>query len=135
MEALIEGFKREGIRFVVVETLRTAEVQAAYYAQGRQSLDQVNSLRKKAGLYLFIKATENCQITKAMHSAHQDGFAVDVVPVLPSGSIPWNTIEYPGLWRAMGDVGLSLGLDWGGTWAPLNKIGIGWDAPHYELRR
>ncbi|MDR3342566.1 MAG: M15 family metallopeptidase [Treponema sp.] len=135
MEALIEGFKQRGIRFAIVETLRTAAVQAAYYAQGRQSLDQVNTLRKQAGLYLFTKSGENYKITNVTHSSHEDGFAADIVPVLPSGSIPWNVVEYPGMWRAMGDVGLSLGLDWGGTWAPLNRAGIGWDAPHYQLMR
>lgn len=39
------------------ETHRSLEVQRAYYAQGRESLAEINRLRKLAGLYL-LKADE-----------------------------------------------------------------------------
>ncbi len=53
----------EGPRLVLVETFRSAAVQTAYYAQGRQSLAKVNELRKAAGLYLIDAAENKRKIT------------------------------------------------------------------------
>jgi len=43
---LIEECKKQGIEIEVIETLRRIEVQNAYYAQGREPLEEVNRLRK-----------------------------------------------------------------------------------------
>ena len=45
--------KKRGIAVIVLETDRTVDTQLAYYAQGRKPLEDVNALRKKAGLYLL----------------------------------------------------------------------------------
>ena len=131
-EAFLASLDKHNLRYSVLETLRTAEVQAAYYAQGRESLEEINRLRKIAGLYLFGAEEAKKIITNARHSLHQDGFAGDIVPVI-NGKIPWViTAENAELWLAFGCLGQEAGLEWGGTWKPLNKFGIGWDAPHYQ---
>ncbi|MDR2797273.1 MAG: hypothetical protein LBB80_02925 [Treponema sp.] len=67
----------EHIPVLVIETNRTQAVQDAYYAQGRKPITEVNTLRKKAGLYL-IKERENRVITKARISTHTGGRALDI---------------------------------------------------------
>ena len=53
--------KRQGVKVAIIETVRSEDVQKAYYAQGRESLETVNELRKKAGLYL-LSESENKKI-------------------------------------------------------------------------
>ena len=131
-EAFIARLEKEGLRYSVLETLRTQEVQEAYYAQGRKPFESVNELRKKAGLYLLREAEAGRIITNTMNSVHLHGCAADIVPV-SGGVIPWNfTKESAELWLTFGRLGQESGLEWGGTWKPLNLFGIGWDAPHYQ---
>ena len=70
-----------GLKYVVIETIRTADTQAAYYAQGREKLDVVNGLREKAGLEKITEAQNKNIITKAKYSQHQSGRAIDIVPL------------------------------------------------------
>ena len=124
----------EGLRYSVLETLRSPEVQAAYYAQGRKPLEEINALRKRAGLYPLTEVEGKRIVTKTMRSVHLTGKAADIAPVM-GGKIPWNirSREIAGLWLAFGRLGREAGLEWGGSWPPLDVYGIGWDAPHYQL--
>jgi len=73
--------KKKGYDFRISEGLRSAAVQTAYYAQGRESLLIVNSLRKSAGLS-FITAEQNKKTitnAQAFESYHQYGLAIDIV--------------------------------------------------------
>ena len=135
-EAFLTALDKEGLRYSIVETLRTLAVQEAYYAQGRQPLEEINELRKKAGLYLLGADEAKRTVTDTMESVHLTGMAADIVPIL-AGRIPWTiTAENAELWRTFGRLGQEAGLEWGGTWwskkRPLDKFGIGWDAPHYQ---
>jgi peptidoglycan L-alanyl-D-glutamate endopeptidase CwlK len=131
-EDFVGKLDQRGLRYSVVETLRTQATQEAYYAQGRRSLADINELRKKAGLYLLGESEGKRIITKTMNSVHLTGRAADIVPVV-NGKIPWNiTADNAELWRAFGALGKESGLEWGGFWTPLDKFGIGWDAPHYQ---
>jgi peptidoglycan L-alanyl-D-glutamate endopeptidase CwlK len=124
--------EQQGLRYSVLETLRTLEVQEAYYAQGRRSLSEINELRKKAGLYLLGAEEGKKIITETMESVHLIGKAADIVPVI-DGRIPWNiSKDNAELWLTFGRLGREAGLAWGGTWKPFNRFGIGWDAPHYQ---
>ena len=131
----IAALEKAGLRYAVLETLRTQEVQDAYFAQGREPPETVNALRQKAGLRPIGAAEAGRVITKARRSLHQDGIAADIVPVLANGSIPWNITapEIAKMWLAFGRIGQEAGLEWGGTWTPLDRFGIGWDATHYQL--
>jgi hypothetical protein len=107
-------------------------VQDAYYAQGREPLEQVNTLRKKAGLYL-IKDRENIIITRACISNHTGGRAVDICPeIAGKPGYPWWTAPQEVWERRMGKLAEQCGLDWcaGGSAATWGK---GWDNPHFEL--
>jgi peptidoglycan L-alanyl-D-glutamate endopeptidase CwlK len=121
----------EHIPVLVIETDRTQAIQDAYYAQGRNPIEQVNALRKKAGLYL-IKERENILITKARVSNHTGGYALDICPeIAGKPGFPWWTAPQE-VWERMGALADQCGLDWcaGGyaqTW------GKGWDNPHFEL--
>src|SRR6266852_3022892 len=53
-----------GLNFGVFRGGRTWEVQAAYYAQGRQDLGTVNERRKTAGMH-SIPESENYVVTDA----------------------------------------------------------------------
>jgi len=131
--AFLLALDRHGLRYSILETLRTQTVQDAYYAQGRTGLEEINGLRRTAGLYLIGADEAKRIITQVRYSRHQDGRAADIVPVL-NGKIPWNiTPENAELWLTFGRLGQEAGLHWGGTWEPLNSFGIGWDAPHYQV--
>ena len=123
--------EEEGYKVLIIETDRSQEVQNAYYAQGRQDIDEVNRLREKAGLYM-IKERENRIITKAKISNHTGGNAVDICPEIKDapGNPWWNAPQ--DLWEKIGHLAEECGLDWcaggyGQTW------GKGWDNPHFEL--
>jgi peptidoglycan L-alanyl-D-glutamate endopeptidase CwlK len=132
-EDFLSKLDQRGFHYSIVETLRTQAVQEAYYAQGRKPLGEINELRKKAGLYLLGEAEGKRIITRTMQSVHLTGRAADIVPVV-EGKIPWNiTSENAELWLAFGALGQEAGLEWGGAWTPLDRFGIGWDAPHYQI--
>ena len=135
-EYFLSSLEENGFDYLILETIRTQEVQDAYWAQGRASLKKINRLRKAAGLHLLEKEEGKRIITKSKHSIHQDGFAADIVPVLKNGKIPWTLFdENAELWLSFGRLGMEAGLEWGGTWEPLNQYGIGWDAAHYQLSK
>ena len=122
-----------GLSVLIIETDRKQIVQDAYYAQGRQSVEEVNRLREKSGLYL-IKERENTIITNAKVSNHTGGGAVDMCPEIPGkhGYPWWNAPQ--DLWEKIGHLAEECGLDWcaggfGQTW------GKGWDNPHFELMK
>lgn len=113
-----------GIPVHVVETRRTIAVQWAYYAQGRESLASVNTLRKAAGLWPITEDENRRKITWTKKSKHLDGLALDVVP-LRDGK-PWWTAPLS-LWLRIGQIGESCGLCWGGRWSQYP------DRPHFEV--
>jgi peptidoglycan L-alanyl-D-glutamate endopeptidase CwlK len=132
----INRLKEAGLGYTIVETLRTLAVHKAYYAQGREPLEAVNRMRTLAGLWLIGEEENKKIVTKTMNSVHLDGKALDVAPLLPDGKIPWNitTREIAELWKRFGEIGISVGLEWGGEWKPLDRWSIGWDPPHYQAR-
>lgn len=113
-----------GVPAAVVETRRNISVQRAYYAQGRESLEVVNQLRKAAGLHPIDRNENDRKITWTLKSKHLDGLAFDVVP-LKGGQLWW---EAPYLmWLRIGEIGESCGLQWGGRWEKCP------DYPHFEI--
>lgn len=115
---------KEGFKYLVSETLRTPRVQAAYFAQGRKPLDEVNRLRVSAGLWKISEAENKNKVTWTLRSKHLDGLAIDVVPSR-NGDYWWNAPDE--LWKKMSDIGVSCGLESGYTWKEK-------DSPHFEMR-
>jgi peptidoglycan L-alanyl-D-glutamate endopeptidase CwlK len=134
--------KVAGHSLYVLETQRTDEVQAAYCAQGRQPLAEVNALRGKAGLYLINDAQNKNKITDDppmglftvyKGRGHGNGTAFDVVPLTLSGALQWNTP--PALWIAIAMIAERCGLYWMGRWKPDPVTLIGKDPNHFQLPR
>ena len=48
LKAFLKECETENINVAILETVRSEEVQKAYYAQGREYLEDVNDLRRKA---------------------------------------------------------------------------------------
>lgn len=132
----IADLKARGIPYVITYTFRTYAEQAALYAQGRQSLMVVNTLRQSAGLP-DIPAKENTYtVTKCNgeriadggtgRSPHQLGTALDVVP-LENGRAVWPPASDP-RWKQIAQSFKANGFEWGGDWPDFL------DLPHYQLK-
>jgi hypothetical protein len=89
-----------GLPFKLTSVARTVKEQVALYAQGREHLGTVNTLREIAGLYL-IGAPENKIVTWTLHSKHlidlDDGDpkndlsrAFDIVIINKAGKMTWD---------------------------------------------
>jgi peptidoglycan L-alanyl-D-glutamate endopeptidase CwlK len=116
-------------QYIVFEGRRSAEVQEAYYAQGRLPLEVVNKMRKLAGLYLLRSEKDNYPITWMLKSRHIEGMAMDVLPVDARGQPSWDLAHYRAVFEAIRDCGREAGLVCGADWpAPQT------DWPHYEVK-
>lgn len=139
MQELVHLFLKrlddQNIKYSIIETLRTKGTQEAFYAQGRESLADVNNKREAVGLWKITEDDNDRVVTKTMNSKHLLGKAIDIAPII-NNRIPWNvnSKEVADAWRRIGEIGLSVGLDWGGTWKPLDEFGLGWDLPHFEMK-
>lgn len=121
--AFLSALKDAGIAVLVVETRRSFAVQKAYFAQGRKTLTEVNTLRRAAGLGLLSEGENRRRITWTIDSKHLQGLALDVVP-LKDGKAWWSAPVT--LWERIGRIGESCGLEWGGRWKNV-------DRPHFQL--
>lgn len=96
-----------GIDLLVTCTLRPLDEQAALYAQGRTAPGHIVTNAKPG------------------QSAHNFGYAIDVVPVA-NGKLVWD--ENNPLWQEIGDFGISRGLKWYGV-----PDAVFHEDPHFEL--
>ena len=99
---MMSGLQR-GLRPEIVDARRSQEKQNALYEQGRTKPGQI--------------------VTWTRESMHTKGLAVDIVQLDEKGNIDWNAPEE--FWNAMGQLGKSLGMKWGGDFK--NK-----DRPHFQ---
>jgi hypothetical protein len=125
---------------VIGSGMRTMQQQAALFAQGRESLDKVNMLRRQAGLPP-ISGTENTVVTHARpgKSKHNlttsllfsgrskfevvNGYAVDIV----SGNKGWHPPQR--FWVDLGALARKYGCEWGGDWK--GKL---YDPAHIQMK-
>jgi len=103
--ALIQQADGVGIRIRVISGLRTYAEQEALYAQGRTAPGPIVT-RARAG-----------------HSTHNFGIAFDI-GVFEGSRYLTESPKY----KAVGALGLELGLEWGGNWKSFV------DEPHFQLR-
>lgn len=129
-ELWIEECRKAGINLIISQTLRSMEIQDAYYAQGRENLESVNAKRKKAKL-APIKTIENKIVTNAKPGAspHNYGLAWDFVPIV-NGKPDWNNLA---LFKKCGEIAKKLNfegytLEWGGDFKTIK------DYPHIQLK-
>lgn len=102
---LVQKAALGGIRVKIISGLRSYEEQDALYAQGRTAPGAI--------------------VTKVRggHSNHNFGIAFDVGVFEGNSYLP----ESP-KYKAVGVIGMDLGLEWGGNWKTFM------DEPHFQLR-
>lgn len=108
--AMDEALAPQGIIIRVTQGLRTVAQQDALYAQGRS---------------LPGKIVTNA---KGGYSAHNFGYAVDLIPGLRSvdnWTPNWNSSSDD--FKIMAKAGIDQGLVWGGAWHSII------DPPHFQL--
>ena len=134
-EAALTAARAHGIPCVITSTLRTLAEQQALYAQGRQALATVNTLRAAAALPLIGERENGYTVTNCDgkrkadggtgRSPHQLGTALDVVPLGEHGP------EWPGAdderWNDIAYFFEAEGFEWGGRLADFP------DRPHYQV--
>ena len=136
LEQLETLAEEKGLFFIVTQTLRSEEEQLAYYAQGREDLDEVNRLRGIAGLSEISEQENRNIVTKAKtvwDSFHAYGLAFDIAVLNNNRHIDWgedadwnsNNVSD---WTELGELGESIGLEWGGNFSSLR------DLPHFQYR-
>jgi peptidoglycan L-alanyl-D-glutamate endopeptidase CwlK len=101
---LIELCKKEKIDLIITSTFRDNESQNRLYAQGR-------TIKGK-------KVTN----AKGGQSYHNYRVAFDVLPIV-AGKAVWSSNK---LWKKIGELGMSIGLEWGGNWQSIH------DLPHFQ---
>lgn len=103
--ALVQKAALNGIRIKIISGLRTYAEQDALYAQGR--------------------TTPGPKVTHARggYSNHNFGIAFDVGVFEGNKYLP-ESVKY----KAVGALGMDLGLEWGGNWKTIV------DQPHFQLR-
>lgn len=133
-----EKMESSGLLFSLNCVLRTKEEQTAFFAQGRNSLHEVNILRKKAGMQPISEAENRYKVTQTMNSRHfaspKNGKsrAFDIVILRGDRSACWD-IKWDGDKDLVPDyeeaakIGESVGLVAGGHWQSFK------DWPHFEL--
>jgi peptidoglycan L-alanyl-D-glutamate endopeptidase CwlK len=103
--ALVQRAAQNGIRIKVISGLRGYAEQDALYAQGR--------------------TTPGRKVTNARsgYSNHNFGIAFDI-GVFEGSKYLAESTKY----KAVGALGMDLGLEWGGNWKTIS------DQPHFQLR-
>lgn len=96
MQELYAAFNEQmefaGIPYIVTQTRRTPEEQAALYAQGRTKPGRI--------------------VTWTLKSKHIEGKAFDIAILDGKGKPTWDTKLY----LKPGAIGEEVGLEWGGSW-------------------
>jgi peptidoglycan L-alanyl-D-glutamate endopeptidase CwlK len=129
------------IPFVVTCTARTVKEQQALYAQGRNTLMEVNILRTMASLPPITEAENKYKVTTVLQSKHltdvddnnpnNDKSRAFDIAIVKDGKAIWdikvnvNLNSEPDYIEA-GKIGESIGLKWGGRFKSP-------DYPHFEL--
>jgi peptidoglycan L-alanyl-D-glutamate endopeptidase CwlK len=123
---LIHAANLKGIDLRVTQALRSWNMQAALYAQGREDLYDVNE-RRAAVRLAPIDPEENREVTKAApgHGWHEFGLAFDVCPFDQTGQPDWNE-KHP-VWEAVQTMGEAIGLKAGCTFRTIK------DGPHFQF--
>ena len=103
---LVQSAATKGIKIKIISGLRTYDEQNALYAQGRTSSGKI--------------------VTNARggYSNHNFGVAFDIGVFSADGKYLDESPSY----KTVGQLGKSLGFEWGGDWSSIQ------DQPHFQLR-
>ncbi len=141
VQLFVDGCKAKGIDVIITCTGRSFKTQVALYAQGRQPLNEVNRLRKIAGIRSITAKANKKRVTWTLASRHiinlddnKDGndyaTAFDYA-VVKNGKAIWNVKasldgdDIPD-YLECANVAKDLGLESGAFWKKP-------DYPHVQL--
>lgn len=128
VDRILNDMHAKGWDAVIGSGMRSPEQQTALFAQGRESLSKVNSLRKAAGLPPISASENKKHVTNARagQSNHNlttfllpssraafylvNGYAVDIV----SHRHGWDAVSQ--FWTDLGTLAKKYGCEWGGDW-------------------
>jgi peptidoglycan LD-endopeptidase CwlK len=105
--------KKKGIDYIITCTYRSNEEQAKLYAKGRSD---------------FGRIVTNARPGESAHNVTRNGMpaacAFDIA-VFENGKLNWSANDPD--WKAAGEIGLIVGLDWAGVWKSFREF------PHFQL--
>jgi len=111
VDTFLEEVKSAGIDMIVTCTYRSGTEQMALYAQGRTAPGAIVTNAKPG------------------QSAHNWGFAIDVVPIV-NGKADWNSRDM--VWQEIGTIGQSCGLQgYGAPGARFPELPV-FEFPNWE---
>lgn len=116
IQMLIKAEKM-GIKLRVTETVRDYWRQAELYNQPTDGKDNDGDGK-------IDEPDEKVTNAKPGQSYHNFALAFDVVPIDKDGKAIWDATDP--VWKKVGSLGESLGLEWGGRWKFL-------DLPHFQI--
>lgn len=124
VRALLADLGAQQCPMRVTQGLRDGMTQTALYAQGRQSLDEVNRLRKLACLPP-LTANQNLEVTNAKpgFSWHCYGLAVDLC--YATGD-PYREAGHGLTWEQIGVLAEAHELTWGGRFSTPDRPHVQW---------
>lgn len=116
---LLSAAREKGIDLLITCTYRSPAEQEALYRKGRT----------EPGLIVT-----NARAGQSLHNLELKGIpaarAFDIVPLV-NGKPLWKTEgKAAELWSTIGELGESLGLEWGGRWR-----GSLIDMPHFQIKK
>jgi hypothetical protein len=141
VDQILLDMRAKGWDAVIGSGMRTMPQQAALFAQGRESLDKVNRLRRQAGLPPTTEKENKKPVTHARpgKSNHNlttallysgpstfevmNGYAVDIV----SRVYGWDPDKR--FWADLGTLARQYGCEWGGDWK-----GNRYDPAHIQMK-
>jgi len=103
-EELMKECEKQGFSVIISRGFRSEEEQDEFYAQGR------------------TKQGEIITMVKAGFSFHNFGVAFDIRPIVGEDEGQ----KKKTLYQKAGEIGMALGLEWGGTWTDFL------DVPHFQ---
>ena len=108
--------KAQGIEFIVTSVYRSKEEQDMLYLHPFNGIDDDGDGK-------IDEPDEKITNARGGQSFHNWRCAFDIVPVIQGKAI-WNNND---LWNRLGKIGMSCGLEWGGSWT-----GGFVDIPHFQ---
>jgi hypothetical protein len=119
----IACLEEDGFYPLITQATRTNEMQTALYAQGRESLAEVNRLRAIAGESPITEDENKSTVTdaKAGSSKHNFGRAIDIVNYPNNAYADWDNIDFYQAVRVY--LSQDIGWVWGGDWSKRKDYG------------
>ena len=121
--------ERLDITLTPLETLRSLDVQYAYYARGRCPAEVVKAYFMRSRLWNISASEANAVNTKTLYSKHIEGLAIDIIPM--KDGKPWWACPREVWYHLFRIAEEECGLDAcaGGKYESWQ-----WDWPHHEFR-